>query len=1611
MTTKRMSYALRRLQEQRFTNALKGRFTQKQTTLSAARVNAQTVQIGGQYYPGAIDDESASVVNIGRPAAAVYGPATNGGSAVVNLRVGGSAGGGGGSVSAHNLNDGAIHLGQLDRSQATWVADDIDTDIATHAALPDVHHARVTSANSAIAVASQLLTFTLGSDPGLQISSGLKLGTPGNSGAQTANQVSGTAHSHAIIGYSTGATNPSELVKFDGGGGIAPYYVTTPTINTSSGNLTITPAGTGTFTPSAKAIGSSVHTPGLLGSGWRISERDGIAGLSHLDIRSIYSDELIVKSFIADLVRVRMGEDWLTYSMGIVTADDDGVNFVVPAVSSSARLYIENSPFVTGELFADNEWVLLDTLNRSGGGLVKAYIWGQVSSYIDEANNRQSWLFTNRSGTAGLVVDPGVPALSFGLPGQGYIHRSVVDPDSPFIRISTWSGANPYTPANRTVHVQIGNIDGVDSSPYFEPSGWGIFADNAYLQGSLVAAAGNVWASTDGVNIQAGNTQGVYNDWPLHLSWLSDPSDPTLANQVFQIWGERFSDTNRGVIDALAGTGTGITTGRVTVRARRVSEAGGAVLDMYAYDTESAIYLTSLNPDGVTKGNVYIDGDTTLYGGTAIQVSGPSLRPTSAGGTNLGTAGVPWATLYVNDIIAQTISGTTSLGGQIWEYNGNMTIRSTASSSARTLSVANPGSGLMHLDVEGNITVGGNVDGIDIASFHSDYTIHQADPDAHHNQAHVLATTSALGPDHSVSGLTSGQVLQATGATAARFATLSHDSLTGVTANQHHNQAHVLATGSALGPDHSISGATAGHVLRASSATAAAFAQLQHNDLGGVTANQHHNQVHNITGADHTISGSQYQLVGATANNTLGLLTPSNNPGAASAILRTGASGALTLKTLTVQGNLDVTSGGDLTVGANILFVDASGTNVGINCAPDPQFDLDVAGNLRSQGWIVGKHAIHVKDATMIVHFDAGDGEKISTQGEPTGHFGQPATPGGDVLYGPGKFGGKSFQVMETFSPLVTNTFETDTEGYTILNNTTSLAQSQSYAIHGDGALRIEGAGAASGVVRSNFITVSGGTNYSASVYWRSDYNVQLVITEYNSSNTVIATRTAGQIAPDGWQRQTYTWTTSATCAKVRIYLYHYNMPVGEYAYADAVQIVQAGYSMPFTDMASQTRDYLDYSPESVINSQKGTVMAWVKPDGLNSVNQYVLATGIDGISARVYLYINTSGNWAAAVGATSGGGGMATVQEWQHIALTWDGATARIYLNGVETVNFGYTGMVGTLASTLRIGNNIAATTPFNGWIDEVAILRRAVPASEILAIYESDAPVFAETSVFSFRVGSSLVWGDNEGLWTRDTDGTAAFAVVGVDGKSWGGVTLDKGDVMIGNSNDGYLQYDRSDGATKLVDVNLAGYEGGAKFYEIDPAVGIDIQAYSTSTPPDQTRAVSWWPDLTSKSGLPDTRIYGLRFNNDVTAGFQAFGDNTAGKQANLSLLAASRDLTKTASLLLSTTYGGSSSVGINADSVSMSAGSYGVSVSGSGSPPIQMTGAARISQASASGARPVIELSQSDLSEEFINFVATIAAGNPIQTTSSLPASPSHKVRVAVNGTFRYLYLYAT
>ena len=80
---------------------------------------------------------------------------------------------------------------------------------------------------------------------------------------------------------------------------------------------------------------------------------------------------------------------------------------------------------------------------------------------------------------------------------------------------------------------------------------------------------------------------------------------------------------------------------------------------------------------------------------------------------------------------------------------------------------------------------------------------------------------------------------------------------------------HVIATNTALGPQHTISGAAAGQVLRASSATAANFQQLAHTDLSGVGSNSH------ATIDTHLADATKHRVINdaAVAGNTTDLFS------------------------------------------------------------------------------------------------------------------------------------------------------------------------------------------------------------------------------------------------------------------------------------------------------------------------------------------------------------------------------------------------------------------------------------------------------------------------------------------------------------------------------------------------------------------------------------------------------------------------------------------------------------------------------------------------------------------------------------------------------------------
>lgn len=146
-----------------------------------------------------------------------------------------------------------------------------------------------------------------------------------------------------------------------------------------------------------------------------------------------------------------------------------------------------------------------------------------------------------------------------------------------------------------------------------------------------------------------------------------------------------------------------------------------------------------------------------------------------------------------------------------------------------------------YIQLDNNVTVTGNitlstgnatVDGVDISAFKSAYDTHTGNTTIHHS-----STNDPTADQKAALAGTSG-----TPSDTNRYVTNSDARLTG----SRDPNSHAL-----VGSVHTVSGLTVGHVLRATGTTTYAFGQVSHNDLGGVTEDQHHAKIHDINGTDH----------------------------------------------------------------------------------------------------------------------------------------------------------------------------------------------------------------------------------------------------------------------------------------------------------------------------------------------------------------------------------------------------------------------------------------------------------------------------------------------------------------------------------------------------------------------------------------------------------------------------------------------------------------------------------------------------------------------------------------------------------------------------------------
>jgi hypothetical protein len=153
--------------------------------------------------------------------------------------------------------------------------------------------------------------------------------------------------------------------------------------------------------------------------------------------------------------------------------------------------------------------------------------------------------------------------------------------------------------------------------------------------------------------------------------------------------------------------------------------------------------------------------------------------------------------------------------------------------------------------------------------------------------------------------------------------------------------------------------------------------------------------------------------------------------------------------------------------------------------------------------------------------------------------------------------------------------------------------------------------------------------------------------------------------------------------------------------------------------------DYLA-APDSEsldINGDQLSIAAWINGEdwpAANHIVRKIADTGTGSIylirvqpdSVRVYL--NTSAGETLLQGITA-----LPTNEWTHTAITYDGAEARIYVNGELDISMDVSGELTQSDNELRIGRGEPAGY-FMGMIDDARLYNHALTENELLSVME---------------------------------------------------------------------------------------------------------------------------------------------------------------------------------------------------------------------------------------------------------------------------------------------------
>ena len=240
------------------------------------------------------------------------------------------------------------------------------------------------------------------------------------------------------------------------------------------------------------------------------------------------------------------------------------------------------------------------------------------------------------------------------------------------------------------------------------------------------------------------------------------------------------------------------------------------------------------------------------------------------------------------------------------------------------------------------------------------------------------------------------------------------------------------------------------------------------------------------------------------------------------------------------------------------------------------------------------------------------------------------------------------------------------------------------------------------------------------------------------------------------------------------------------------------------------------------------TLSGWINSSITSSGTYVIFNSYLGSATAGIQLYVNGSGNiiyWTSTGSITTSTATSGSNNSWDHVVVTKEGTSVKIYLNGAVdvsgTINHSITG------GNLSIGGRSDGLYCFKGKIDESSIWTRALSASEISELYNSGTGktlLEAKTATWinEFGISDGLIFGGVTGSYADYSDS-----------QSWNGVSWTAGGNLTGN---------RASGASAGTGSTSARYVNG---YNASPA------PYPNSNRNESYNGTAW----TSDTSHPDT------------------------------------------------------------------------------------------------------------------------------------------------------------